>query len=155
MQRQPVKPIAIVLTVVLLAGCERYWLDRKMEELCAKDGGVKVYETVTLSPAEYDAVYRYKVKAKTPEDFYGVEYRFIEKRVVVAGKAHRHPGSGRGRLVRWYSALYRVADNKLLGESISYGRSGGDGLTFGFHPSSNHCPKPRVSLAQSVFIKGK
>ena len=31
-----------------LAGCERWSLDRQMEELCKKDGGIKVYETVTL-----------------------------------------------------------------------------------------------------------
>lgn len=33
------------LTVVL-GGCERWALDRQMEEMCRKDGGVKVYEKV-------------------------------------------------------------------------------------------------------------
>lgn len=39
-----------------LAGCERWELDRQMEELCRKDGGVKVYEAVTLSAGEFSNV---------------------------------------------------------------------------------------------------
>lgn len=36
---------------LLLAGCEKARLDAQVKELCAKDGGIKVYETVKL-PAD-------------------------------------------------------------------------------------------------------
>lgn len=37
-----------------LAGCEKYALDRQMAELCKKDGGLEVYETVTLPRSAFD-----------------------------------------------------------------------------------------------------
>lgn len=42
--------LILVLTVFIptLNGCEKYALDRQMRELCEKDGGTKVYETVIL-----------------------------------------------------------------------------------------------------------
>lgn len=42
---------AFVLMAVV--GCDRFALDRKMAVLCKQDTGVKVYETVTLSPEQY------------------------------------------------------------------------------------------------------
>ena len=56
----------IVAMLVTLSGCERYALNRQMEELCKKDGGVKIYETVTLSPTEYEAIWKYAGTAATP-----------------------------------------------------------------------------------------
>ena len=40
--------IGLLLLVLLLAGCEKHRLDEQVKELCAKDGGVRIYETVTL-----------------------------------------------------------------------------------------------------------
>lgn len=145
--------LAVAISAVSLSGCERYWLDRKMEELCRKDGGVKIYETVTLSPPEYEELSKYAVTKKSIEDYYGPEYRYVLKREVIVGNDNV-PEKGRGQLVRWYSAIYRRSDNRLLGESISYDRSGGDLFTFGFQPSGNICPRPRVSLQHSIFLKG-
>ncbi len=147
--------LVAIMLIILLSGCERYWLDRQMQELCAKDGGVKVYKTVTLSPAEYEALFKYKVRAKSREEYYGPEYRYIATRTVIAGKQDRAPGSGRGQLARNHYAIYLRSVNLLLGENVEYSRVGGDLITFGFQPSGNHCPKRRVSLAQSVFVKGE
>ncbi len=36
---------------------EKARLDREVERLCAIDGGVKVYETVTLPPDKFDKKY--------------------------------------------------------------------------------------------------
>jgi hypothetical protein len=142
----------LVLGAVTLSGCERYALDVRMAVLCRKDGGVKVYETVTLSPEEYEAVFSYAAKAKSRAELYGPNYRFTEEYKILVG-TELGPESGRGRLARWRSAIYRRSDNKLLGESIEYGRTGGDIFTFGLVPSSNHCPKPRVGLARAVFLR--
>lgn len=146
--------LVFMVVVASLSGCERYALDRKMEELCKKDGGIKVYEKVTLSPTEYDAVFNYVVKHKTQEDYYGPGYRYVYRRDYIVGKDAK-PERGEGRLSRSYWALYRQFDGRLLGESVSYSRGGGDWITFGFQPSSNHCPKPRIDLAKSVILKGE
>lgn len=146
--------LMLVFLVMPLTGCERYALDRQMEELCKKDGGVKVYETVTLSPAEYDAVFNYVIKHKTQEDYYGPEYRYVSIRKHLVG-SENSAERGRGELIHIYSALYRQADNRLLGESVWYARGGGDLFTFGFQPSSKSCPRPRSDLAQSIFVKGE
>lgn len=144
---------ALIIAAASLAGCERYALDRQMEELCKRDGGIKVYETVTLSPAEYEVVFNHVVKATTQEDYYGPAYRYVREQAVLIGRGN-DPEKGRGLLFRWHAAIFRRSDNRLLGEYISYGRSGGDGFTFGFHPSSKSCPRLDRGLAHSVFIKG-
>jgi len=144
--------ILVALSVVGLPGCERHVLDARMALLCRRDGGVKVYEAVMLSPEEYEAVFSQAAKAKSRAELYGPNYRFTEEYKILFG-TESGPESGRGRLARWRSAIYRRSDNKLLGESIEYGRTGGDILTFGLVPSSNHCPKPRAGLAAAVFLR--
>lgn len=141
-----------------LAGCERWELDRQMEELCKKDGGIKVYETVTLPASEFSNVgqplARYAQRATSDEDRLGPEYRYMLKREVLVG-LHANVEKGEGQLSRLYNAIYRRSDAHLLGEQIWYARSGGDGFTFGFQPSGKSCPHFTNDLAQSVFIKGE
>ena len=143
----------VLLTIVVISGCERFKLDRQMEELCRKDGGVKVYETVTLPPDEYARLFT-SATSKNGDRYYGPEYRYVQHRAVIAGK-DADPEKGQGRLSRWSEEIYRRLDGKLLGESVFYIRAGGDGFTFGFHPSSNVCPRPRAGLGTSVFLKGE
>lgn len=148
------KVVSAMSLLLALCACQRIALDRQMEELCTKDGGVKVYETVTLSPAEYDRVLHYKVTAKSTEDYYGPQYRYVRERTVLVG-ANARPEKGQGRLARTHFAVYRRSDGKLLGENVEYTRAGGDGFTFGFHPSTNACPRQGISLATSVFLRGE
>lgn len=145
--------LTLVTAAIFLVGCERYKLDQQMAVLCKKDGGVKVHEKVTLVPAEYNEIFRHVAKEKSYEDRYGPNYRYVHKWEDLVG-AKADPEKGEGRLSRFYAAIYRRSDSYLLGELVSYGRTGGDFFTFGFHPSSNHCPKPRIDLAQSIFVKG-
>jgi hypothetical protein len=42
--------IAILITPLLGSNGVNYYYDEQMRELCAKDGGVRVYETVSLPP---------------------------------------------------------------------------------------------------------
>ena len=159
----------ITLAAVLLlnlAGCERWALDRQMEELCKKDGGVKVYETVTLPATYFEHSGRLKVSQSMA---YGVssereetqfqrvgddEYRIITKRQILAG-ATANPERGEGRLVRLHWAIYRWPDRKLLGEQVEYRRVGGDSFTFGFHPSSASCPRVDRDVQQIAFTHGE
>jgi hypothetical protein len=148
----------VALAVLPLAGCERWALDRQMEELCKRDGGVKVYERVTLPPSDFTSVGqplgRYWKPGTPPDERLGPEYRYSQKSEILVDK-NAQGERGKGRLDRSYVAIYRRADNKLLGEAVSYQRGGGDLFTFGFEPSRNACPLPSVDLAQSVFVKGR
>lgn len=144
--------IGVVTAGLALSACERLELDRKMEELCEKDAGVKVYEEVRLTAAEYQKLVMFR-SAKSDEDFYGPAYRYVSQREILIG-TDEGATRGEGRIFRSYSAIYRRSDNRLLGESVNYFRTGGDGFTGGSHPSSASCGSTKVpSLGQSVLIK--
>jgi hypothetical protein len=148
----------VALAVLPLAGCERWALDRQMEELCERDGGVKVYETVTLPAGDFDRfgtpLGRYLKPDTAPDERLGPDYRYVQKAEILVDK-NASGERGKGRLDRWYFAIYRRADDKLLGEKILYQRGGGDLFTLGFEPSRKACPSPSPDLAQSVFMNGK
>jgi hypothetical protein len=137
-----------------LSGCERYALDRQMEELCKKDGGIKVYEKVTLPAQEYEALWKFVRTQADSSDYYGPDYRYAMSQKILVGK-DANPGRGQGRLVRWHQQLYRSSDQRILGESVFYARGGGDFFTFGLQPSIKNCPVGMPDLAQSIFIKGE
>lgn len=146
-----------VATSVYLMGCEKFALDRQMEELCRKDGGIKVYETVTLPTEMFD---RWGDpfpgwRERKPEDRLGPDYRYEEETVYLK---QGDPFKGEGRLDRSSVRIYRRFDGKLLGEAISYGRSGGDFIAYA-HPTSKSCPIYKSDdewVIKSVFIrKGK
>jgi hypothetical protein len=146
--------------LLALAGCEKWELDRRMEELCKKDGGVRVYETVTLPASAFDQTGSVIMSAprRSNEGFdvseIDVLYR-LEDRTEVLKDGNPYTGLvAEGRLFRHQTTVRRVADGKVLGVEVSYGRVGGD---FGYgHPSQNYCPKPRPSpgVIQAVLKKG-
>jgi hypothetical protein len=148
----------LAVLVLVLAGCQRYALDGQMEDLCKKDGGVKVYETVILPAGEFSSggqpLAKYVTVARTDEEYLGPAYRYLRKIEVIVGK-EADPERGEGVLTRNHIFIHRRSDGRLLGESIEYDRGGGDGFTFGFHPSGNYCPKPPPNLIASVFLKGE
>jgi hypothetical protein len=156
--RSMVAMLFAAISLLALAGCERDALDRQMWELCKKDGGVKVYETVTLPDSEFTnsgtPLRRFIPLAKSIADYLGPDYRYVRNEEVLVGK-NADIEKGEGRLTRVYYAIYRRSDGRLLGEAVWYGRGGGDGFTFGFQPSGNSCPKPSVDLIKSVFLKEK
>ena len=152
--RKPAGFSAVLLIAMsLISGCEKLWLDRQMEELCKKDGGVRVYETVKLPPEMFDQLgdpfpgWR----TRKSEDRLGTEYLFEETDAILKDG---DPLKGQGRLRRYYRKIIRRADKKLLGESVYYGRSGGDFIAFP-HPTSKGCPASQSSndVIKQVFIK--
>lgn len=146
--------IAILIVGLGLAGCEKYALDRQMEELCKNDGGVKVYETVTLSPEMFD---RWGDpfpgwRERKPEDRLGPDYLYVMEIVDIK---HGDAFKGEGELRRFSTRIYRRFDSKLMGEAISYGRSGGDFIVID-HPTSKRCPIYKADdkwIIKSVFLK--
>ena len=164
--RRLIAAVSAGLAVSGLVGCERGELDRQMEVMCKKDGGIKVYETVTLPASYFDETGSLKLGRSMPwgvnkvgikSHFYRIgedEYRYIVTVTQVAGRPNADATRGEGLLNRWQTVVLRTSDSRRLGESISFDRGGGDGITFGFQPSGDYCPKPRLDLTQSIFMKG-
>jgi len=153
--------LALTALALLQSGCERYALDRQMEELCRKDGGVKVYESVRLPADRFDLTGRVisspaqemgrGVFVQVVQGGYGIESR---DEVIKAGDPFKGFVS-EGRLLRFTTTVRRLSDGKVLGEEISYGRTGGD-ISLG-HPSQSICPNPRPArgVVQAVLEKGE
>lgn len=150
--------IMIFLLTFFLFPSEKDRLDKQMAELCKADGGIRVYETVTLPPEMFD---RWgdpfpSWRQKNLEDRLGPDYRYIRETVYLK---HGDPISffSEGELRQYNEKIIRLSDGKLLGQSILYGRLGGDMILLG-HPSSKRCPVFRnanESLIRSVFLKSR
>lgn len=118
--------------------------DAMVNDLCAKDGGIKVYETVKLPARRFDqyGVVRVPFEPKPGEDFYlKSENKWIvpytsEVNISISRENYR---------------LYRVADGKLLGEVVTYLRRGGDPPSPA-HPSFYRCPND-VGIEKKVFVR--
>lgn len=155
--------IALVSALLcILTGCERWALDQKMEELCKKDGGVKVYEKVKVPSGWLDFSGRPNPKMFPSRDVGGgrsrqmVADQYLIETTREEIKSPSNDGVGfytEPRLTRYVIFIRRLSDNKTLGEEVSYGRLGGD-LSLG-HPSSKSCPDPAPvpDVIQSVFNK--
>ena len=152
------------LMLVSLVGCEKYGLDRQMEELCKKDGGLKIYETVKLPRSAFDATgYLRRQDKSDPSEpltthsiLSGGEFSITrEITVIKAGDPFTGDGAGfisQGRLERFYTVVMRTDNQKILGSAVSYGRAGG-GFSLG-HPDSKSCPAIGTNLPEAIFKQG-
>jgi hypothetical protein len=124
--------------------------DNLVDELCAKDGGVKLYETVMLPKERFNQWGQFAVSSERflkPSD----EYYTTWKTTKIIGD----PDSSDWKLTVYqhHFVLYRVADKKILGESTGYARRGGDPIG-PWHPSSHACPgSVKSRLVTQVFLK--
>lgn len=128
-----------------MLGGNKVWYDMKVDRLCAKDGGIKVYETVTLPADRFDkwGVFSLPLEKKMQP---GDEYYYIRD-------THYYQG-GSSAVWRAHSQIFRVKDKKLLGETIWYARRGGD-LPGPWSNSSYSCPGEAgiTKLKKRIFIK--
>lgn len=128
-------------------GVRKVYYDWRVDKMCAVDGGVKVFEKVSLSEEKFDKYGNIgissKRNAKASDEYY------FESEDVYLRK--RNP-----KIIRSITKIIRRRDGKILGESIRYSRSGGD-LPGPWHPSSYNCPQIRNAegkLEVSIFMKG-
>jgi len=144
--------IVALLPLLLLVGCEKYRLDEGVRRLCAKDGGVKVYETVKLTPELLDRYGRiiipFKERAKESDEYY-----YVTETVYLKGSEVSK--DYKARMWRRNGKIIRRSDGRVLGESIDYVRRGGGILSPPFHPSSFSCSDISKSPAieTSIFVK--
>lgn len=146
-QKRAVVAVSVVVFLGLLwiAAGEKWWLDYQVRELCAKDGGIKVYETVRLPKEQFDKYGGIRIPLKkdakpSDEYYYESSTSYIKK--------------GNPEMWQSHYKVYRQFDNKLLGESTSYARRGGD-MPGPWHESSFGCPdRADISdLNKQVFVK--
>jgi hypothetical protein len=140
--------VCAALCAIAVAGCmrEKDRLDEEVRQLCAKDGGIKVYQRVHLTGDKFDEsgfVNFYQRMSKNP---LGPEYVF-ESQIDYYRR-------GNPEMWRNYYRVVRRIDGKVLGESISYSRRGGD-LPGPWHESSFGCPEHTgdATLLKEVFVK--
>jgi hypothetical protein len=130
-----------------------------VDRLCAKDGGLKIYETVTLPPEKFNEYNQINFfRATEHENALGPDYIWKDDEIYLqpGGDPNANP-----RLRREHYMLYRRSDGRLLGESINYRRDGGDPRWWvdyaGGHGTDYVCPKDGVAgsieLLNNVFIK--
>jgi hypothetical protein len=124
-------------------------LDREVDRLCAIDGGVHIYETVTL-PKEYfgpdgELAPPYRGRMGT-DTGYGPEFQSILRTTYLV--------SGNPSMTRTVWRLVRKADERTLGEAITYSRAGGD-LPGPSAPSGYTCPPPSAdkNIERRIFTK--
>lgn len=126
--------IAALLTLLWWAVGDRWVADRQVRELCAKDGGVRVYERVRLSPYEH-------------EYYASKNWLLPDKSQAASGDKYytetdiHYYRQGFLSVSRRQYRVIRRSDGRVLGESISYGRAGGD-LPGPWHYSTFKCPDP-------------
>lgn len=139
---------AIVALGLLLSGCEKTRLDDQIRELCAKDGGVKVYEQIKLPADAFDerrvpSFY----KPTAGENALGPEYIFKENK--------QYYRKGNPEMWRTHREIVRRSDSKVLSEETIYIRRGGDGpIPLPMHDSSFICPSAKDrGLIEKTFVK--
>lgn len=142
--------IPVVLVVIAFLFCEAnkaYW-DHKVTEMCEKDGGVTVYENVTLTQEEYErndgknGVIRVMSESTSKNNH---QYAWSNTDTVIN---ETNPYVRRSEYI-----TYRKSDKKELGKWITYSRRGGD-LPIGFHPSSFSCsdiPNFEKNITKKIF----
>lgn len=141
--------VAVFLGLLWLAIGEKWWLDYQVRELCAKDGGVKVYETVMLPAEKFNQWGQPNIyKPNQGENALGQEYLFKQDT--------NYYRQGNPEMSKTHYQVFRKSDNKLLGETIFYGRGGGD-LPGPWHDSSYVCPPyieaDSLALLMKLFVK--
>ncbi len=145
----------VAVAAFALAACtsEKDRLDAEARRLCAIDGGIKVFVTVTLPPEKFHQYGQPLIPSGRDDKGFGYYIKGDQQHI--AGQMSQLAGDGAGLKKHTYQ-IVRTADGKVMGESIVYRRHGGswwDGLMEG---DGFTCPEDKVNTTfmQQVFIKG-
>lgn len=143
-------PLVVVLLMIVAIGfCEgrkAYW-DFKVREMCAKDGGTRVHERVTLTKTEYDRLGgRGGMIAVPHEKSASKDYPYISTGSTMIINENDP------RVYRSEDIYVRRSDRKILATSVQYSRVGGDFPLSYAHPSSFVCPEQKKVVAEERAI---
>lgn len=145
--------LIFVVASISISGCEKYELDQRMSELCKKDGGMAVYETVKLPPDMFDQFGKPKSVAKSTNGGYVsiIADDYIGSSEMTYIKSG-NPLNGKASLARIHTKITRIKDGAILSEGIRYLRAGGDWIAIG-HFSQKDCPNMPLDLVANTFAK--
>lgn len=155
--------VTLILIAVIFApflyNFEKFFLDRKMEKLCAQDAGLKIYERVTL-PASRFGSRGELLPAMSPEKSKNLsellfinEYFLDHSKIVIKAGEPFEDIFSEGRLLKHIDRVIRTSDRKILAENIWYARTGGEFVLWG-RPSTKNCPAILPGILKNTFIKG-
>lgn len=131
------------------AGGRIYYYDWQVRQMCAVDGGSKIYEVVTLPAEKFDHFGVVKAKISVSGEYIVADvYVLIDEEKLIRKE---NPRIWRNQL-----GVYSQKSMKLIGESTSYSRSGGDFIG-PWHPSSFGCPPDsgNAFLLPRLFVISK
>lgn len=135
----------LIAAVIFYEGRKAYW-DAQVKEMCAKDGGVTIYEQIALSKAEYDRLGGQGGIVPVPSERQSsIQSPFASKRI------EKTINEGNPKVYRVDNLFIRDSDQKVMALSVRYARTGGDFPSFA-HPSSLLCPDQIQSVAQERKI---
>lgn len=145
-------PIVMLVPLIVVAGFyegrKAYW-DSKVKELCKQDGGVTVYERVTIDEEEFKRLGGIQGTLPVPNERYARQsYPYVSQEMRTRIREWNP------EVVRGETLIKRRVDNKLLGRLIYYARIGGDiPISFG-HPTYFSCqniPEIRLDIERQIF----
>jgi len=145
--------LALLLVGGALGACtsERDRLDAEATRLCSIDGGIKIYETVTLPSEKFNQYGQPQIPISRDDIGFGYFSRGMQDHI--AGQLSQQGGDGAG-LKKHTSQIVRSADGKVMGESRVYGRHGGGLLDGYFQGDGFQCPMIEPwALEGKVFLK--
>jgi len=136
----------LVAAVIFYEGRKAYW-DAQVKEMCENDGGIRVYERVAISRADYERLGGRNGMIPIPH----------EKN---AAKDYPFVSSGTGQIInesnprvyRTESNYLRRSDRKLIATSVQYSRVGGDFPLRFAHHSTYACPDAKTAAAEEKSI---
>lgn len=141
----------LVAVAVAVAGCtsEKDRLDAEAKRLCAIDGGIKVFETVTLPPEKFNQ-YGQPLIPNGRDDM-GFGYFRRGQETHLAGPHDSAKGANLGRYT-W--EIVRTTDGKVMSQGVVYGRSGGCFLDGYIQGCGFQCPQLEAwVLEKNTFHK--
>lgn len=137
----------IVLLVVGIGGCEarKAYYDWQVRRMCEKDGGVTVYERVTVTREEYERLGGSHGQIPFPEERAApAGYPYVTNTTLTVLK------EGYPEVRRSEALVKRRADGKVLARFVTYSRVGGDFPSWAHH-SSKGCDVPLGNVSQNVL----
>lgn len=150
-----VATLAVLATLYFLPSAyQKSQLDAEVDRLCGLDGGAKVYEHADLPASMFnkwgtpDIPLESDIKRSSNSEYF---LRNMTKSTSTKGRF----GTREAVMHRFHWQVIRRTDGKVLGEAVSYSRSGGD-PEGPWHPSSYRgiCTEAASNIERQVFQKG-
>jgi hypothetical protein len=136
--------VLLLLAVGFFEGRKAYW-DYQVRGMCEKDGGTKLYQRVSLPKQYLDSDGFIRIPSSNKADINDLFSYSVETQKIKEGEL---------AVYRYHVTVMRRSDSVLLGESVIYGRSGGDFPTFAY-PSRFVCPENHgeSQLINAIFLR--